>query len=269
MIARRRWFSPPRLAYVDKTNAKVQRPAGSAAASRSVKVGHWERPRRRGLSIRAFRKRHHTPDGLSWSLSLGRFFLGLVTDRSGPLSRARAPWGQVKGAAPGYSARAAVRATPPSLTRLVALVWIRIAQSPEDQRSGQGQQGFKEKTRRREPAGHLLRSIFRPTNTRRRGCTKGGDSNSPFALEPRSSTLDPQMPPMLGFRCKRDKMQKTTFRQGVQRNHAFFCQCDQMSCKRGPSDARGNCTNPTRTVIAFPCPVKSPGKQLKFVIRSL
>jgi hypothetical protein len=64
-------------------------------------------------------------------------------------------------------------------------------------------------------------------------------------------------------------MQKTPFRQGVQRNHAFFCQRDQMSCKRGPSDARGNCTNPTGTVIAFPCPVKSPRKQLKFVIRSL
>ena len=111
--------------------------------------------------------------------------------------------------------------------------------------------------------------FFRPTNTRRRGCTNGG-SNSPFPLEPRSSTLDPQMPPMLGFRCKRDKMQKTTFRQGVQRNLAFFCQCDQMSCKRGPSDARGNCTNPTGTVIAFPCPVKSPRKkQLKFVISRL
>jgi hypothetical protein len=131
-------------------------------------------------------------------------------------------------------------------------------------------QGLSErKTRRHEPAGYLLRSIFRPTKTRRRGCTKGGGSNSPFPLEPRSSTLDPQMPPMLGFRCKRDKMQKTTFRQGVQRNHAFFCQCDQMSCKRGPSDARGNCTSPTGTVIAFPCPVKSPRKQLKFVIRSL
>jgi hypothetical protein len=125
------------------------------------------------------------------------------------------------------------------------------------------------KNRRHEPAGYLLRSIFRPTNTRRRGCTKGGGFNSPFPLEPRSSTLDPQMPPMLGFRCKRDKMPKTPFRQGVQRNHAFFCQCDQMSCKRGSRDARGNCPNPTRTVIAFPCPVKSPGKQLKFVIRSL
>jgi hypothetical protein len=31
------------------------------------------------------------------------------------------------------------------LETLVALVWIRIAQSPEDYRSGQGQQGFKEK----------------------------------------------------------------------------------------------------------------------------
>jgi hypothetical protein len=93
-------------------------------------VGHWERPRRRGLSIRAFHKRHHTPDGLNWSLSWGRFFLGLVTDRSGPTERAH-PGGR-KGAAPGYSARAAVRAMPPSLKRLVALVWIRIAQSPGD-----------------------------------------------------------------------------------------------------------------------------------------
>jgi hypothetical protein len=175
----------------------------------------------------------------------------------------------VKGAARGYSTRAAVRATPPSLKRLVALVWIRIAQSPRGLAVWAGSAKVQRKTRRREPAGYLLRSIFRPTNTCRRGCTKGGGSNSPLPLEPRSSTLDPQMPPMLGFRSKRDKMPKTTFRQGFQRNHAFFCQCDQMSCKRGPSDARGNCTNPTGTVIAFPCPVKSPGKQLKFVIRSL
>ena len=54
-------------------------------------MGHWERPRRRGLSIRAVsRERHHTPDGLSWSLSWGRFFLGprqraaLIRDRRLP-----------------------------------------------------------------------------------------------------------------------------------------------------------------------------------------
>jgi hypothetical protein len=62
-----------RVGPVGKTNAEIQRRAGGAAAGRSVKMGHWERPRRRGLSIRAVsRERHHTPDGLSW----GRFFLG-------------------------------------------------------------------------------------------------------------------------------------------------------------------------------------------------
>jgi hypothetical protein len=37
-----------------------------------------------------------------------------------------------------------------------------------------------------------------------------------------TSTLDPQVPPMFRFRCERDKMQKTTSRQGVFRNHAFL-----------------------------------------------
>jgi hypothetical protein len=39
-----------------------------------------------------------------------------------------------------------------------------------------------------------------------------GKPNAPFLLETCSSTLDPQMPPMLGFRCERDQMQKTAFR---------------------------------------------------------
>jgi hypothetical protein len=36
--------------------------------------------------------------------------------------------------------------------------------------------------------------------------------NSPLLLELCSSTLDPQVPPMLGGRRNRDKMQETAFR---------------------------------------------------------
>jgi hypothetical protein len=56
--------------YVDKTNAKVQRPAGGAAAGRSVKMGHRNGPRRQSI-IRpcCFPIGTNPPDGLSWSLS--------------------------------------------------------------------------------------------------------------------------------------------------------------------------------------------------------
>jgi hypothetical protein len=95
-----------------------------------------------------------------------------------------------------------------------------------------------------------------------------GNPNAPFLLELCSSPLDPLMPPMPGFRCQRDEMQETAFRQGIQRNHALLFQGDEMSCERRPSDACGNCIDPTWPVVAFPCPVKSQGKQPKFVIRS-
>jgi hypothetical protein len=62
----------------------------SAAAGRSVKMGHWEGPRRRGLSIRAVSRSAQTPRRPQLVPQLGPFlFLGLDGLRAGNDSRRR------------------------------------------------------------------------------------------------------------------------------------------------------------------------------------
>jgi hypothetical protein len=140
MNARRRWFSPeaPQIpsAWVCRQNeSQGSAPAGGGAAGRSVKgpLG-TAAPFHPCLS----RAAPH-PDGVNWSLRAVSFW-GSLQDRSGPLGRARASWGQVKEAAPGYSARAA-RATPSSARQICPRVqfsaspdmrWPTLCKKPTD-----------------------------------------------------------------------------------------------------------------------------------------
>jgi hypothetical protein len=109
MIARRRWFSLEAPQIPSACACRQNESQGSASRWRCGTK--WAIGNGRAVPSVPFASGTTPQTASAGAVS----FLGLVTDRSGPLSRARTPRGQVKGAAPGYSARAAVRVTPPSL----------------------------------------------------------------------------------------------------------------------------------------------------------